>query len=101
MNKDEAIAYCYLHRDEYIRDSGSIDEGSRGFDCLISILESDTIKPDQLAEYGMKYEDGGVKKDVRGLNGLQQPQGGSPVSGSPKCRGGTSPCGGRCVKFQS
>jgi len=55
MNKEEAIAYCYRHKDQYIRDADSIDEGIRQFDCLVSILESDTISPDQLAEYGMDY----------------------------------------------
>ncbi len=57
MTKKEAISYCYRHRDEYIRDSGGIDEGVRQFDCLISILENDTITPDQLTEYGMDYFD--------------------------------------------
>lgn len=55
MNKEEALEYCYDHRDDYIRDFDSIDEGIRQFDCLISILESDTITPDQIADYGMDY----------------------------------------------
>jgi len=57
MTREDAIAYCHRHRDEYIRDAGSIDEGIRQFDCLISILEDEVITPDQLAEYGMDYED--------------------------------------------
>ena len=55
MTKEEAINYCYKHREEYIRDFDSVDEGIRQFDCLISILESGTITPDQLPEYGMEY----------------------------------------------
>lgn len=57
MTKEEAVSYCYKHRDEYIKDTGSIDDGIRQFDCLISILEDGTIRPDQLAEYGMEYDE--------------------------------------------
>lgn len=57
MTKEEALEYCYKHRDQYIRDADSINEGIRQFDCLISILEDGTIKPEQLPEYGMEYDD--------------------------------------------
>lgn len=57
MTKEEAIDYCYRHRDEYIRDASSIDEGIEQFECLIVILEDGVITPDQLSEYGMEYED--------------------------------------------
>lgn len=55
MNKEEAIAYCYKHKDEYVKDFKSVDEGIRSFDCLISILEDELIQPNQLKEYGMEY----------------------------------------------
>jgi len=55
MTKEEAINYCYNHRDEYIRDSENIDQGIRQFDCLIACLESGTITPEQLPDYGMEY----------------------------------------------
>lgn len=51
MTVDEAIAYCYKHQKEY-----DGDVGRREFDCLIEILESGTIKPCQLSEYGIDYE---------------------------------------------
>lgn len=56
MTIKEAVEYCYENRDEFIIDFGSVDEGLRQFDCLISILEDGTIKPSQLHEYGMEYE---------------------------------------------
>lgn len=57
MDIEEAVKYCYKHRDEFIRDYGSIDEGVRSFECLIGILEDGTIKPEELADYGMDYKD--------------------------------------------
>jgi hypothetical protein len=56
MNKEEAIKYCYRHREQYIRDSDSISDGIRQFECLIAILEDGTIKPEDLSGYGMSYE---------------------------------------------
>jgi len=56
MTREEAITYCYTHRDEYLRDAYEMKEdGQRQFDCLISCLESGHIKPDELADYGMEY----------------------------------------------
>lgn len=56
MTVEEAVDYCYDHKNEFVTDSGDVDDGIRQFDCLISILESGTIKPSQLPEYGMEYE---------------------------------------------
>jgi len=56
MDKQEALDYCYKHKDEYIRSFDSIDEGQRLFDCLIGIIEGDTIKPDEIGSYGMDFE---------------------------------------------
>lgn len=56
MNKEEAIAYCYKHANEYKRDVYAAGgNGEREFDCLISILEEDVITPEQLKDYGMNY----------------------------------------------
>lgn len=56
MNKEEAIAYCYKHADEYKRDMyESGENGERQFECLIDILESEIIKPEELKDYGMDY----------------------------------------------
>ena len=55
MTKKEAIDYCYKHKDEFIKDFDSIDEGVRQFDCLIEIVNSGTIKPNEIADYGMEY----------------------------------------------
>ena len=55
MTVDEAVDYCYKHKDEYIRDFNKISEGIRSFDCLIVILEEGTIKPTDLPAYGMNY----------------------------------------------
>lgn len=57
MTKNEALEYCYKHKDQYIRDFDSIAEGIRSFDCLIAIIEEDTITPDQIKDYGMDYKD--------------------------------------------
>ena len=54
MTVSEAIKYCYDHREEFIREL-EIDEGIRQFDCLITILESGTIQPSELPDYGMDY----------------------------------------------
>ena len=51
MSVDEAVDYCYAHKAEYLQGSGL---GDREFECLISILEENTIKPEQLPEYGME-----------------------------------------------
>lgn len=52
MTVDEAINYCYRHQKDY-----DGDVGRREFDCLIDILESGTIRPSELPDYGMDYED--------------------------------------------
>ena len=51
VTKEEAIAYCNKHRQQYLSDVASIRE----FDCLISCLESGHIKPEELPSYGMYF----------------------------------------------
>ena len=55
MTKEEALIYCYKHKDEYIRDFDNIAEGIRAFECLISNLEEEITLPSELASYGMDY----------------------------------------------
>lgn len=58
MTKDEALKYCYKHEAMYKADiylSG--ENGARHFDCLIDLVESDTITGADLPEYGMDYEE--------------------------------------------
>lgn len=59
MTEAEAVAYCYRHEDQYLKDMGK--GGQRQFDCLIELLESGT-SPATLPEYGMDYEDVDVPK---------------------------------------
>lgn len=56
MTKQEAIDYCYLHENEYKADlyAGG-EDGNEQFNCLIVCLESGTIKPEELVDYGMDY----------------------------------------------
>lgn len=54
MTAEQAIEYCYKHEDQFLRDCGK--GGQRQFDCLIAILESGTISPKELPDYGMDYE---------------------------------------------
>ena len=55
MTLSEALDYCYDHEDDFIRDFDSISEGTRQFECLITILEYETIKPVDLPDYGMDF----------------------------------------------
>jgi hypothetical protein len=56
MNIEDAIDYCYKHKDRYIIENfDTLDEGQRAFDCLIVILEDKTITPEELKDYGMEY----------------------------------------------
>jgi hypothetical protein len=56
MNKQEAIDYCYQHENEYKAKMYTCGENGQGqFDCLISILESDTILPNEIKDYGMNF----------------------------------------------
>lgn len=56
MTKQEAIDYCYLHENEFKADAyESGENGQEQFDCLIVLLEDGTIKPEELADYGMNY----------------------------------------------
>jgi len=55
MTKEEAIEYCYEHQDEYVHNFDTVSEGMRQFECLIAILEYDTITPAELPDYVMDY----------------------------------------------
>lgn len=56
LTKEEAITYCYNHEREFKRDLYDCGEdGEEQFGCLIVCLESGTIKPDELSDYGMDY----------------------------------------------
>ena len=56
MTKDELLSYCYSHKNDYIFDSGDVDEGVRMFECLIGLVEDGTVSSmEELAEYGMEY----------------------------------------------
>lgn len=69
MTKEEAIAYCHKHRNEFLSDAYAMGEdGQQQYDCLVACLESGTIKPDELADYGMSY---GAPNDVRGPDGIR------------------------------
>lgn len=82
MTKDEAIKYCYKHRERYIREAQAlavegglvelnsrIPHGIRDFECLISLLDNETIFPSQLPGYGMDYESScdDTKNDVENI----------------------------------
>ena len=53
MTKEEAIEYCYKHKNKYNYDIESEDGDE--FECLIGSLEDGTIKPTDLPDYGMDY----------------------------------------------
>lgn len=56
MTKDELLSYCYSHKNDYIFDSGDVDEGVRMFECLIGLVEDGTVSSmEELADYGMEY----------------------------------------------
>jgi hypothetical protein len=56
MTKEEALEYCYRHKNKFIRDCYDANEdGVRMFDCLIAIVRDGTIEPSELPEYGMEY----------------------------------------------
>jgi hypothetical protein len=55
MTIEEAVTYCYEHKNDYIKDCGDVSEGMEEFECLISCLESGDINPTELPDYGMKY----------------------------------------------
>ena len=50
MTKSEALEYCYKHENEF-----KSKNGVRQFDCLIEILDSGTIEPKQIVDYGMEF----------------------------------------------
>jgi len=55
MTVEEAIDYCYKHKEDYIDLFDKSSEGKRQFDCLIAILEYKTITPSLLPDYGMNF----------------------------------------------
>lgn len=56
MTKDQAIDYCYKHKNDYVKSMDDIEEGLMQFDCLIAILEAGTIEPSELPDYGMEFD---------------------------------------------
>lgn len=56
MTKEEAIKYCYKYSNEFKAEMYECGEnGERQFQCLISLLENETIHPKDLLSYGMDY----------------------------------------------
>jgi hypothetical protein len=60
MTKEEALEYCYKHRGEFVNsfsnDGSRGEDGNRQFDCLIECIESGTIEPHELSDYGMDFD---------------------------------------------
>lgn len=58
LTKDEALAYCHEHGNKFIADCyANDDDGNEQFSCLVTILESDTIEPREIVDYGMCDQD--------------------------------------------
>lgn len=55
MTIEQAVAYCHKHREAFIRDWDTADEGIAQFDTLVSLLVSQHINPAELPDYGMEY----------------------------------------------
>jgi hypothetical protein len=56
MTKEQAIAYCRKHENEFKSEMfASGEDGVEQFGCLVSCLESGHIKPTELADYGMDF----------------------------------------------
>ena len=47
LTKEQAIQYCYDNKDRYLSECGN----EREFQCLITMLEEDTIGPINVYEY--------------------------------------------------
>jgi hypothetical protein len=68
MTKEQALEYCYKHENKY--KAGAFEDGEDGvrqFECLIGILESGTIQPSELPEYGMDFETEYVDEEPKQL----------------------------------
>lgn len=51
---EDLLDYCYKHKDEFIKDFDSVQEGLEQFNCLIVLIEDSVIiSIDELKEYGM------------------------------------------------
>lgn len=56
MTTEQALEYCYEHADQFKAEMYACGEnGERQFQCLISIVESETITPSELPSYGMDF----------------------------------------------
>lgn len=56
MTLEEAISYCFRHANEFkakMYEAG--ENGERQFECLIGMLEEETIQPNELPNYGMNF----------------------------------------------
>ena len=47
-SKEDALEYCRKKRDSFIKDAYSINRGIKMYDCLITLLEKDSIKPEEV-----------------------------------------------------
>lgn len=57
MTKEAALSYCYKYENEFkVKAYAAGDDGCKQFDCLITILEGDTISPSELPDYGMEFD---------------------------------------------
>lgn len=57
MNKDQAIAYCHAHKNQFLTESYAIGEdGQRQFDCIVGLLKDGIIHPSEIFEYGIPTE---------------------------------------------
>lgn len=54
MTYEEAIEYCYKYEDKFLSNCGR--GGIEEFNGIIYLLESKSISPKELPDYGMDYE---------------------------------------------
>lgn len=53
MTIDEALDYCYKHKEEYFKGLGS--DAQREWECLLGNIEDGVIKTVDLPAYGMDF----------------------------------------------
>lgn len=61
MDKEQSLEYCYKHKSKYISEliiAGDDPETAiENFNCLIALVEDETVTYEDLADYGMDYKD--------------------------------------------
>jgi len=55
MPKEEAINYCYRHREEFVAMYVDANEGNKSFDSLIVRIEEGDVSPWELPQYRMDF----------------------------------------------